>query len=309
LNSVINAAFPVFALILIGYIAARRRILSDQASQHLNSYVVWLALPALLFHAMATVSWQELNQIPFILASTGGMLATFFIFMVWQRRRFSLPDNSVASLSASYSNAGYMGLPLCMLAYGQAGIIPVIITMILTACVLFALSIVCLETGLNKHGSIWTSMRHTGVALGKNPLIVSPLAGMALSGLGIALPAPLAELTRLLGSSASPCALVTIGLFLAQTRSIRPHPALGAVLFMKMLFLPAATAFLAFIVFDMPPVQREAAVLLAALPIGTGPFMLATMYQRDTHLVSQSIFISTVLSVISVSVLLAWFQG
>lgn len=309
MSAVINAAFPVFALILIGYVAARRHILSDQASQHLNSYVVWLALPALLFHAMATVSWDELNQIPFILSTIGGMLATFAIFMLWQRRRFSLPDNSVASLSASYSNTGYMGLPLCMLAYGQAGVIPVIISMILTACVLFALSIVCLETGLRKHNSVWTSMCHTGMALAKNPLIVSPLAGMALSGMGIPLPAPLAELARLLGSSASPCALVTIGLFLAQTRSTRPHPALVAVLGMKMLFLPAVTAVLAFLVFDMPAVQREAAVLLAALPIGTGPFMLATMYQRDTQLVSQSIFISTILSVISVSLLLAYFHG
>lgn len=309
MSAVVNAAFPVFALILIGYVAARRHILSEQASQHLNSYVVWLALPALLFHSMASVSWQELNQIPFILATIGGMLSTFIIFMFWQRRRFPLSDNSVASLAASYSNTGYMGLPLCMLAYGQAGITPAIISMILTACVLFALSIVCLETGLQKHRSIWTSMRHTGMALAKNPLIVSPVAGIALSGLGIALPAPIAELARLLGSSASPCALVTIGLFLAQTRSTRPHPALTAVLFMKMLFLPAITAVLAFLVFDMPPVQREAAVLLAALPIGTGPFMLATMYQRDTQLVSQSIFVSTVLSVISVSLLLAYFHG
>ncbi|ETF00671.1 transporter [Advenella kashmirensis W13003] len=309
MNAVINAAFPVFALILVGFLAARTHILSEQASQHLNSYVVWLALPALLFHSMATVSWESLNQIPFILSSIGGMLATFIIFMVWQRRAFSLSDNSVASLSASYSNTGYMGLPLCMLAYGEAGITPVILSMILTACVLFALSIVCLEMGLQKHGSVWTSVRHSGMALLKNPLIISPLAGMALSGLGIPLPDPVAELARLLGSSASPCALVTIGLFLAQTRSARPHPALAAVLFMKMLFLPAITAVLAFLVFDMPQIQREAAVLLAALPIGTGPFMLASMYRRDTQLVSQSIFISTVLSVVSVSVLLALFHN
>lgn len=309
MSAVINAAFPVFALILAGYLAARKRILGPEASIHLNAYVVWLALPALLFHAMATVPWEQLNQLGFILATVGGMLATFAGFMMWQRRRFSMPDNSVASLAASYSNTGYMGLPLCILAYGPQGAIPAVISMILTACVLFALSIVCLESGLQTHASIWGSLRHTLVALLKNPLIVSPLAGILLSALDIPLPAALAELTRLLGNSASPCALVTIGLFLAQTRSNRMHPALPAVLLMKMVFLPAITAVLAFWVFDMPLEQRESAVLLAALPIGTGPYMLATMYGRDTELVSQSIFVSTVLSVISVSLLLALFQG
>ena len=308
MSAVINSAFPVFALILIGYIAARRQILPEQASQHLNSYVVWLALPALMFYSMASVGWEELNQLPFILATVIGMVSTFALFMIWQRRRFHPADNSVASLAASYSNSGYMGLPLCMLAYGQAGVTPVIISMILTACVLFALSIICLETGVQKHLSIWTSMLHTAKALAKNPLIVAPVAGMIVSGLGITLPVSISELARLLGNSASPCALVTIGLFLAQTRSNRIHPALGAVLFMKMLFLPVVTAVLAFWVFDMPSVQREAAVLLAALPIGTGPFMLATMYDRDTELVSQSIFISTIISVVSVSLLLAYFH-
>ncbi|CFW34158.1 auxin efflux carrier [Bordetella pertussis] len=74
----------------------------------------------------------------------------------------------------------------------------------------------------------------------------------------------------------------------------------------KLLLHPAVTAVLAFAVFDMPPLWAWCAVLMAALPIGTGPFMLAQLYGRDARPSSRAILLSTVLSVPTITALVAW---
>ena len=307
MTAVVNAVIPIFALILIGYLAAKKKILSHDATHHLNLYVVWLALPALLFQAMATTPWEELYQPGFIAASMGSMLIVFLAYMVWQKKT-SLADRSINSLSASYSNTGYMGLPLCSLVFGPEGLTAAIISMILTACVLFALSIVFIEFGVQSSPKLSETLRKTALSLVKNPLIAAPILGGLVAATPLSIPAPLLEFTRLLGASASPCALVTIGLFLAQTDNKGMQSGTTTVLALKLLLLPALTAVLAFYVFDMPPVYKQAAVLLATLPTGTGPFMLATLYKRNSQLVSQVIFLSTVISVLSISLLIALFQ-
>lgn len=307
MTAVLNAVIPIFSLILIGYLAAKKKILSHEATHHLNLYVVWLALPALLFQAMATTPWEELYQPGLIAASMGSMLIVFLAYMVWQKKT-SLADRSINSLSASYSNTGYMGLPLCSLVFGPEGLTAAIISMILTACVLFALSIVFIEFGVQSSPKLSETLRKTALSLVKNPLIAAPILGGLVAATPLSIPAPLLEFTRLLGASASPCALVTIGLFLAQTDNKGMQSGTTTVLALKLLLLPALTAVLAFYVFDMPPVYKQAAVLLATLPTGTGPFMLATLYKRNSQLVSQVIFLSTVISVLSISLLIALFQ-
>lgn len=308
MTAVVNAVIPIFALILIGYLAAKKKILSHEATHHLNLYVVWLALPALLFQAMATTPWQDLYQPGFIAASMGAMLIVFLVYLVWQKKTTPLADRSVNSLSAAYSNTGYMGLPLCTLVFGPEGLIPAIISMILTACVLFAMAIIFIELGVQSSPKLSETLRKTALSLVKNPLIAAPILGGLVAATPLSIPAPLLEFTRLLGASASPCALVTIGLFLAQTDNKGMQSGTTTVLALKLLLLPALTAVLAFYVFDMPPVYKQAAVLLATLPTGTGPFMLATLYKRNSQLVSQVIFLSTVISVLSISLLIALFQ-
>ncbi len=84
--------------------------------------------------------------------------------------------------------------------------------------------------------------------------------------------------------------------------------AVGRLVGLKLVFQPAITAFLAFRVFDLPAIWAHSALLLSALPIGTGPFMLAQLYGREATVASRAILMSTVLSVVTVSLLIGWFS-
>jgi malonate transporter len=312
--TVFDAVFPVFALILTGYLCARLRVLDVSATEALNNFVVWLALPALLFQAMAGITWAALDHPGFVAAFGGGTAATFAVSFLLGHRAdrgvaHRLADRSIEGLDAAYANTGFMGIPLCLAAFGAAALVPAIIATILTACVLFAGAIVLIETDLGETPHLGATFAKVSGSLARNPLLVSPVLGLAaavLHGvLGIALPAPVLRFTTLLGGAASPCALVTIGLFLSQSHAARETGIIFRLVALKLLVQPAITFVLAFEVFEMPVLWAHTALVLSALPIGTGPFMLAKLYNREAAITSRAILVSTVLSLVTVSALVA----
>ena len=308
MQSVLNAALPIFGLILIGYLCARFEILGRAATDSLNRFAVFLALPALLFQAMTRITLEQLGQAGFALAFAGGVAATFATaFMLGRRSGRRIADASILGLDASYANVGFMGIPLCLLVFGEAGIPPAIIATLFTACLLFAFAIVMIELDLQRAGSLWRTVRKVLVSLVRNPLLVAPAAGLAVGMTGLALPAPVERFATLLGSAASPCALVCIGLFLAQERGVTGNATmLGLLVGMKLVLQPAVTALLAFQLLSMPPDWARAAVLLSALPIGSGPFTLAHLYRLEVGVTSGAILASHLGSVVTVTLLLAW---
>jgi predicted permease len=80
------------------------------------------------------------------------------------------------------------------------------------------------------------------------------------------------------------------------------------IVLFKLLFQPALTALLVLVVFDVPKIWALVAILAAALPVGTGPFMMSQLYQRDAAASARAILVSTVLSVVTISILVAWIS-
>ena len=109
----------------------------------------------------------------------------------------------------------------------------------------------------------------------------------------------------LLGAAASPCALVTIGLFLAQQTERAAARDVARLVGLKLLALPLFTFAIGRFV-AMPASWFETSLVLAALPTGSGPFMLAKLYGREAAATSRAILVSTVLSVATVSALVIW---
>lgn len=309
MSLILEAVLPLFALILAGWLAGRKRLLGPAATDSLNSFVVWMALPALLFQAMALISWEEIRQPGFIAASAIAMAVVFALcFLAGRKEGRRLADASIASLAAAYGNAGYMGIPLCIMVLGEASLPAVIIMTLLTACVLFAFSIVLVETDLQRAASLSATLRKVGLAVLRNPLVCAPIAGLAVSGLGWTLPQPVLQFTTLLGAAASPCALVTIGLFLSQGSTSQHRHTVWRIVSLKLLVHPLLAFVLVTWVFDVPPMWASAAILLAALPVGTGPFMVAKLYNREPAVTSEATLLSTVLSVLTVSLLVGWIS-
>ena len=305
---VFNVVFPVFALILIGYVCGRTGKLGKSASIELNRFVVWLALPAQLFNFASSSSWQTLWQPGFIAAFFLSCLAVFILVLVvsWVRNR-DLAAASFSGLSASYSNTGYMGIPLCVLALGQDGLAPAIISTFIVF-VMFALATVLIEIGIlshkKSHEIFWSVLK----SLCTNPLLIAPEAGLLWSSTELVLYAPLAQVIAFLGAAATPCALVSIGLFLLQKERSAPQQAWG-ISFAKLIVQPLIAWLIAGPILDLSELWVSAVVILAALPTGTGPFMLAQYYQAAGKIISRVVLLTTIGSLLTLSLFLWWNKG
>jgi hypothetical protein len=126
---------------------------------------------------------------------------------------------------------------------------------------------------------------------------------------GLPMPAPLANFTKLLGGAATPCALIALGLFLAERKFDFQPAVIARLVGLKLLIQPAVVGVLAFGAVTLPPVWAKTALLMSALPTGTGPFILSRLYAREGASISGTILVSTALSFATVSGLLLWFAA
>ena len=305
-SRVLSIVLPIFALILLGYVCRKTNRLGERAASEINRMVVWLCLPALIFKVTATALWSEIWQPAFIATFIIGCLVMFVLTLGWRlAQRRSLVEASIDGLSSSYANTGYVGIPLCLLVFGHAGLEPALIASLIVVCLLFAISVVLIEIGLQEERNLLRACLVVLRALSKNPLVVSPILGAAWALTGIGLAKPVLQLLDMLAAATTPCALISLGLFLAEKQQGRRDGAWPLVL-IKLIGQPLLTGYLAFRVFHLPPLWAQAALLLSALPTGTGPFMLAEFYGQEAGVVSRSILISTLGSLVTLTVCLYW---
>lgn len=305
---VFNVLFPVFALILLGYLSGKSGKLGANASIELNRFVIWLALPAQLFNFAANSGWETLWQPGFIAAFLISALIVFVLVLIfyWYQGR-DLAAASFAGLSASYSNTGYMGIPLCLLALGQDGLAPAIIATFLVF-ILFALATILIEIDMlshkKSHEIVWSVLK----SLASNPLLVSPVLGLAWSASGWMIYDPLAQVISFLAAAATPCALVSIGLFLIRKDENASSKVWG-ISFGKLIIQPIIAWLIAGPLLGLPELWVNAAVILAAMPTGTGPYMLAQYYMADGRVISRVVLVTTVGSLLTLSLFLWWNRG
>jgi hypothetical protein len=170
---------------------------------------------------MSKITADQVRQFGFVAAFCGGFAVSFAAaFAISRFRGRRVANASIEGLDAGYSNVGFMGIPMCLLVFGPESAPVSIIATLLTACVLFLFAVVVVEIDLQKGDSFWSTGARVIVAVLRSPLLIAPVAGLAVGLSGLKVPAPFESFTTLLGGAASPAALICIGLFLAQERVV-----------------------------------------------------------------------------------------
>jgi predicted permease len=305
MQPVINVVLPVFAIILSGYLAGRFRVLGEESGDVLQRFVIYVAMPVLLFHAMARVDGEALLNWPYLSAYLGGQAITFVIAMIVAKFLFKrrLAESALNGMAGIYGNTGYMGIPLIMAAFGPDWVVPAIIATVVNAAVVLGVIAAIIEIDLSVGDGASGVLKDVVSALARNPLLIAPLLGFcwSLSGLGLA--APVKTFSAILGAAAGPCALFSIGLFLVGKSLRKDTLEVSWIILLKLFVHPAATWFLAFQVFEMDVMWATICVVMAALPTGANIFILARRYDLYLDRTSAVILISTIVSLLTLSIL------
>lgn len=216
-------------------------------------------------------------------------------------------------MSGVFSNTGYMGIPLFLTAFGPEGMLPAVVATVVATIAVLGAVVAMIELEAHGNAGALRALIRAGRAVAGNPLIVAPLAGIAFSAAGLALPVPIATFCDLLGAAAGPSALFAIGLFLAS-RSLktlmggRKAFEVGWLVVVKLILQPAVTWAIGSAL-GLDTFWLASAVILAALPTGALTFVLATNYGVYVERASAVILASTVVSVLTLSVAMVLVGG
>jgi malonate transporter and related proteins len=299
---------PFFALIGLGYGAGRGGLFPQEATAWLTRFVFYFALSAMLFRFAATLPVAELMDPRFILAYLGGTLAVYLLAMaVALARRTGVPTAAVEAQCAVIGNTGFLGVPLFVALIGPQAAGPVLM-MLTVDLVVFSSLIVILVTGARDGRFRLAILGTVGMGLVKNPMIVSISAGLAWSLLGWPIPRPMADFLTILGAAATPGALFAIGASLAGKSAERLSVALW-LSFAKLALHPAAVGVMALFVLPVDPFAAGVMIAAAALPVAGNVYILAMHFGVAPQRVSAAILISTAVSVVTVTLAIAWLRG
>jgi len=317
MQAIFNVALPIFGVILAGLLAGRWRILGGEATAALNAFVSYFALPVLFFGTLARTPVRAVLDPNLMLGFSLVVLATFALGMLstWLAVRGGLARMSLQGIAASWGNVGYMGVPLCLAAFGEPGLPPAMLAVIVTSIIsmVFGVMLIELEVAAG-HGPVVTFL-NAAWNVARNPLPLSIVAGIVWSGLALPLPTPVEKWLDLLGAAASPCALFAIGLFLSDKPVSDTGPSVrhglaeaGLATLIKLLVQPLLAAVVLPGFIDLKSVAGQAALVMASLPTAANAFVLAKQFGIQVEQNTASILLSTAFSVVTVSALLVWLR-
>ena len=309
MRTILGVTLPFFALVLFGYIAARRRWVPTEAVPAFNGFLLFFAVPALLFRFASNTPFEEIANGRYFLAwGISGVVV--LLAVTYACRRFlgqRLRDSAFFGLAAAVANAGFMGVPLIVALLGERAAAPVILAIVADLIVVGSVGLLLAEADGATRSGWQADLRDALVRIGLNPFLLSMLAGAAFSGLHLQLITPAAEIVKLLADSAGPCALFAIGLSLVRPDAPLKSPMLALPVAAKLLLHPAI-AWLVMTALGIEGFTRMVAVLVAALPSAGWVFIFAIRYEADAGRISAAILWTTALAFASFSALV-WLFG
>ena len=302
--AILLKTLPFFAVIGLGYGAARSRLFGPEASAALTKFVFYFALSAMLFGFAANLSLAQIFSLPFVLAYLSATaLLWLVVFAVAALRGIRAEEAAFEAHTAVTGNTGFLGIPMLAVLLGPAAAAPVLLVLTVDL-VVFSSLLTMLITGLRSGRVSAATLRILAVGLLKNPMIVSIALGLAWGSSGRSLWPPVQDFMTLLGAAATPGALFAIGASLAERGTERLAVA-GWLGFAKLVLHPALVAVSALWIFAIAPFPAGVMIAAAALPVAGNVFILAQHYRVAPQRVSTAILISTVLSIVTVSAVIA----
>jgi predicted permease len=308
---ILALVLPLFALILIGYVAGRSARLPIDGLAWLNFFILYVALPALFFRLLAAAPIEEFANTEFIIKATFGTFsvyaACFIVALLFSKEGAGAA--AIQGLAGAYGNIGYLGPPLAIAAFGPGAVVPVALIFCIDNAMHFTTTplIMAISGPTKQH-----PLKLLGGILKKiftHPFILATIAGVGAAWLRLEIPQPVDGFLNTLASAAAPCALFAMGV----TAALRPLKRIpGSLLYLvpaKLLIHPLVVFLLLSTVDGLDAVWLYSAVLLAALPTATNVYVLAQQYDVWTERASSCVVVSTMISIVTITLFLYLARG
>jgi malonate transporter and related proteins len=313
LAEILDLALPFFGLVVLGVVAARLWTVGDQGLEWLNIFLIWFALPALIFLVVAAAPFEKLIDWPYVAATTSATATAFMIvFLVsWQLLGTAFKLAVLQGTAGSYGNVGYMGLPLAVAFFGPEAAVPAALVFCFDCGLQFTLTafLATLAHERNEEAH-WGQIALTILKqVFGHPFIIATILGGIASAFTFKAPGALGTILSMLMNSAGPVALFALGVTVGNRKFGGIGREMPLVAGMKTLIQPLLVlAALSLIVPGIDPLWRDVALMMAALPTASNAFILASQYKAYIEGASTAVLITTIISGVTIPLLIYVLQ-
>ena len=301
--AILNVVIPVFALMALGNLAVRFRLFPSEGVRGLVMFVNNFATPCLLFQALATADFAATFNIQVIGPFYVGAVSVFTIGAILAVKVFgNRPGEGVSSgFAAMFTNTVLIGIPIMTRAYGP-GALPTTFSIIaFHASVLITMGMIVMEIarrdGAPMHKVAWVAF----VRIVSNPLLWGIVLGAVVNISGITLVEPVEAFIAMMAAAVTPAALFGLGGALNDYKLSESWTQSLTMAGLKLLVQPLIAYVIMVPILHVDHEYARYGVLLAAMPTGINAFVFATYYNRAVNVATNTVLISTVLSILTVS--------
>lgn len=305
---ILNLALPYFGLIFIGFACGKTRGLPESGLAWMNFFLLYVSLPALLFRIMSETPFSELNNPPFLIATTLATVSAFVLAMVSGRiiGDLSLRKATMAGLAGAYGNIGYMGPGLALAVLGAKAAAPTALIFCCDSIFLFTIVPLLMALTDREHPSFLHAIGLAARQIALNPLIMSAVLGALVAAFHIPLPTALDRTLLFLQNAAAPTALFVLGVTVALRPFDRVPWEVPGVIAIKLLVHPLIVFGLMLLFGPFAQPWAATAVLMAALPPALNVFVMARQNNTWIEPASVAVLIGTFASVVTLTSVM-WF--
>ena len=305
---------PIYVTIFLGFMSTRLGLFAKADMRVFGKFVVNLALPALLFNALAQRKIGDILNVSYMLAYLAGSLAVLCLGYCWSRSVKGLaPGTSTFyAMGMTCSNSSFVGYPILLLTLAPVAGVALALNVIVENVVMIPLLLVMAERSRGQSGRWHRVIGQSLARLARNPMIIGLVCGLGISLSGWDLPAPVARTVNLFAMASSGLSLFVIGGALVGLPMRGMGQRAAPIAVGKLIFHPLAVllAILALPVLGLPaldPALRMAAVLMAAMPMLSIYPILAQAYGHEDFSAA-ALLVTTIASFFTLSGLLWVFR-
>lgn len=297
---------PVYLLIALGFIAVRLDVFTAVELRVMGRFVLLMALPALLFQALAKSPRPSGPEGMYLLAYAGGSLLSFGLVRAWAHHaRAQTPASAALSgVGAAVSNSGIIGYPIVAQWLGPTAGLGLALCMLVENLLMIPLAMAMADRDAAK--GPWTqTLGHTVRGWAKHPMIIAIVLGFAAAMSGLTLPGPAARAIQILAGATSPVALFVIGGSLCGVQLQGQRLDIAGVALAKLLVHPACVLLAMALLPGISADMRATGVLFAAMPMLSIYPLLSMKHQLEGR-AAAILLVATLLAFLSIAV---WMWG
>ncbi len=300
-SALIGTAVPILLLMGIGFLSRKFGILKLGDERVLSAYIYFFALPALFIVDLAETSFG-VDTLSFIFAGIIPVLVVVMVYaLLYAVFRFSRNTFYLLTLSTIFGSLAFFGIPFVTFAFPSEQTEHLATLAAATIGIAaIAVSITMLEFYRLGESTKLEGLKHVAVRLARNPLIISIVAGILISVVGLEIPSLVSTFLHMMGGTTSAVAVFMLGAFLYGKKYVNLTVAFGLSL-LRIIFLPAvALATLA--LFKLPTVDQSLLVLMHAMPVAVSLSVLSERYDFHRETIASLTLISSVGAIVYLNI-------